>query len=450
MSASNLGVVVLAAGEGTRMKSALHKVLHPVCGRAMAAHILDAARALQPGRLVVVVGHQAEQVRAALGADDVIFVDQTERLGTGDAVARCKAVLDGCARVLVLNGDEPLLTAATLERLLAAGEGAPMAFVTQRVADAGALGRVVRDAEGRVEAIVQAADHSGVAGDAEINWGEYLFDATWLWEQLPRVPLSAKGEIYLTKLADFAFEAGTPAVTVAADPAEALGVDDRVKLAEAERRMRARILERHMLAGVTITDPPTTYIDATVKLAQDVTVLPGCFLRGETTVASGTTIGPGTTLQNATISGGCTVRQSVIEDSRIGARVSVGPFAHVRGGATIGDGCELGNYSEVKNSVLGEGVKMHHFSYLGDADVGDFTNVGAGSITCNYDGVTKHRTTIGTKVFIGSDSMLIAPVRLGDGASTGAGSVVTKDVAAGAKVVGVPARAIPRRKTPEG
>ena len=450
MSAPRLGVVLLAAGQGTRMKSSLHKVLHPVCGKAMASHILDAARELSPDRIVVVVGHHAEQVRAALGAPEITFVDQTELLGTGDAVARCKAALEGCERVLVLNGDEPLLTSATLARLIDAGRGTPMAFVSQRVADAGALGRVRRDGALRVMSIVQAADDPDSDGKAEINWGEYLFEGSWLWEQLPRVPLSPKGERYLTKLADFAFESGTPAVTIAADPVEALGVDDRVKLAEAERRMRERILQRHMLAGVTISDPQTTYIDATVGLATDVTVLPGCHLTGTTVVETGSVIGPGTTLRNAMIGRESGVRQSVIEDSRIGSDVSVGPFAHVRGGATIGDGCELGNYAEVKNSVLGAGVKMHHFSYIGDADVGDYTNVGAGSITCNYDGVQKHRTTIGKRVFIGSDSMLIAPVTLGDGASTGAGSVVTKDVAAGDKVVGVPARAFSPKKPPEG
>lgn len=444
---SKLGVAVLAAGQGTRMKSKLHKVLHPVCGKPMAGHILDAARQLAPARLAIVVGHGAEQVREALGAPDIIFVEQTGQRGTADAVAHCKATLAECDRVLVLNGDEPLVTAETLRRLLEAGEGARMAFVTQQIPDGGSLGRVLRDERGRVQGIVQAADYSGPAGAAEINWGEYLFDAGWLWQMLPQVPVSAKGEYYLTKLADFAYEQGTPAVTIEADPSEALGVDDRLKLAEAERRMRGRILEAHMGAGVTIADPETTYIDADVRLAPDVTILPNCYLYGATSVASDTSIGPGTTLRNAEIGSNTAVQASVIEDSRIGKRVRVGPFAHVRGGAIIGDDCELGNYAEVKNSVLGQGVKMHHFSYMGDATVGENTNIAAGTITCNYDGVRKNRTAIGRDVFIGSDTMLVAPVTLGDGAMTAAGAVVTRDVAAGERVAGVPARPLPPKRT---
>lgn len=445
MSERRLGVIVLAAGEGTRMKSSLHKVLHPVCGKPMALHVLDAARQLQPARIVVVVGHQADAVRAALAADDIVFVDQNERLGTADAVRRCETALTGCDVALVLNGDEPLVTSKTVGSLVTAAEGSVMGFVTQMVPDGGALGRVVRDGSGAVTAIVQAADYHDAAGPAEINWGEYVFDADWLWKSLPNIELSRKGEYYLTKLADFAYEQGTPAVTIPADPKEALGVDDRVRLAEAETRMRARILEAHMLAGVTFIDPSTTYIEARVELEADVTVFPNCYLYGTTHVAANATIGPGTTLRSARIGEGSRVEGSVIEDSTIGAHVSVGPFAHVRGGAQIGDECELGNYAEVKNSVLGRGVKMHHFSYIGDADIGDNTNIAAGTITCNFDGVNKHRTTVGANAFIGSDTMLIAPITIGDGASTGAGAVVTRDVAAGAKVVGMPARAIRRR-----
>lgn len=443
-----IGVIVLAAGQGTRMKSALPKPLHPVCGVPMVSHVIAAARALNPRTIAVVVGHRADLVREALAAPDLHFVEQTELLGTGDAVARCRETLAGCATVLVLNGDEPLVSTGTLERLLAVRGDRPMAFVTQVVPDGGALGRVDRTG-GDVRAIVQAADDPGRSGEAEINWGEYTFAAAWLWDQLPRVPLSPKGERYLTKLADFAFDQGTPAATVPAMDGEALGVDDRVKLAEAERRMRARILERHMLAGVTITDPATTYIDAAVEIAADVTVLPNCYLQGRTTVGANTAIGPATTLRDAHVGEDCDVRQSVVEESRIGRRVRVGPFAHVRGNADIGDDCELGNYSEVKNSNIGRGVKMHHFSYLGDADVGEETNIAAGTITCNWDGVNKNRTTIGARVFIGCDTMLVAPLTIGDDALTGAGAVVTKDIEKGVKVAGVPARPIGRRTPAE-
>ncbi len=440
----SLGVVILAAGQGTRMKSALPKPLHPVCGLPMARHVIDAARELNPERIVVVIGHQGERVREALAAPDLVFVEQTELLGTGDAVRRCEEALAGCDRVLVLNGDEPLVTSNTLQRLLDASEGRAMAFVSQRVADAGALGRVVRDEQGNVRGIVQAADYDGPDGGAEINWGEYVFDAAWLWDNLQRVPLSSKGEYYLTALAEFAYEQGKPAATIEAAEDEALGVDDRVKLAKAEQVMRWRILERHMREGVTIVDPDSTYIDAGVEIAQDVTIHPNCYLQGATRIETNCVIGPGTTLRNSAVGEGSTVRQSVIEESTIGRDVQVGPFAHVRGGAVIGDGCYLGNYAEVKNSNLGRGVKMHHFSYLGDADVGEGANIAAGTITCNFDGVNKHRTTIGAGAFVGCDTMLVAPVRVGDGAITGAGSVVTRDVEDGAKVAGVPARPLRR------
>ncbi len=443
MSEKRLAVVVLAAGEGTRMRSALPKVLHEVCGLPMAAHVLNAARMLAPARIVVVIGHGAEAVKAALAAPDIEFAIQEGRLGTGDAVASARHPAGDATHVLVLNGDEPLVTSDTMTRLVTSGDGQLMAFTTQSLADGGPLGRVLRDGTGVVQSIVQAADLETADGPAEVNWGQYLFDAAWLWEMLPHIPVSPKGEYYLTKLADFAYEAGRPAVTMPLDDAEALGLDDRVKLAEAERRMRTRILEAHMRNGVTIRDPATTYIDAAVELGQDVTVLPGCHLLGASTVAPNTVLGPNTTLRSAAIGEHCTIQSSVIEDSHIGGHVSVGPFAHVRGGATIGDDCYLGNYAEVKNSVLGRGVKMHHFSYVGDADVGDEANIAAGVITCNYDGVNKNRTTIGAGAFIGCDTMLIAPVTVGDAALTGAGSVVNHDVPAGARVAGVPARLLP-------
>jgi len=262
------------------------------------------------------------------------------------------------------------------------------------------------------------------------------------------VPVSPKGEYYLTSLAGAA-AALRPAATVTAAATEALGVDDRVKLAEAEALMRARILERHMLAGVTISDPAATYIDAGVKLAQDVTVLPGSHLQGATTVETGGVIGPASTLRNAVIGPATRVQSSVVEDSRIGARCNVGPFAHVRGNTTAGDDCEIGNYAEVKNSVLGNGVKMHHFSYMGDADIGARANIAAGSITSNFDGVRKHRTTIGEDAFIGCDTLLIAPVTVGDGAYTASGAVVTRDVGPGQTVAGVPARPFERKERAE-
>ena len=447
--ARTLGVVILAAGQGTRMKSALPKVLHPVCGVPMVAHILAAARELAPASLAVVIGHGGKQVRDTLAAADVTFVQQTELLGTADAVRRCRDAMAGCEDVMVLNGDSPLIGAELLRALRDARSPAdPFAFVTCQVSDPGRLGRVVRDGDGLVERIVEAADYEGPGGPAEVNAGQYVFDAARLWAGIIQVPKSAKGEYYLTDMVHIAVSTWTPPVTIDADPSEALGVDDRVKLAEAEQIMRAHILEQHMLEGVTIADPATTYIDANVRIESDVTILPGCALRGETRIATGCIVGPATSLTNARVGRDSTIRNSVVEDSQIGERVRIGPFAHLRSNAVIGDDCEIGNYAEIKNSIIGNRVKMHHFSYIGDADVGDETNIAAGVITCNYDGVNKYRTTIGRKVFIGCDTMLVAPVSLGDGALTGAGSVVTKDVRAGGRVAGVPARALPHVKRP--
>jgi bifunctional UDP-N-acetylglucosamine pyrophosphorylase / glucosamine-1-phosphate N-acetyltransferase len=428
------------------MKSALPKVLHPVCGQPMLAHIIRAAREIEPSQIVVVAGYGGDEVRARTAAPDITFVDQPELLGTADAVRRCREALSGCDQIVVLNGDSPLITGRTIEDLIASREDAPLSFVTCVLEEPGRMGRVLRDSYGRVRDIVEAADYDGDEGDAEINAGQYVFEAEWLWKNIETIPASANGEYYLTLLPRIAHDQQRPARTIEGDPDEVQGVDDRVRLAEVEWLMRQRVLLEHMMNGVTVTDPATTYIDAGVQIAEDVTVLPNCYLYGETRIASNVVIGPGTTLKNAIVGEATRVEASVVEDSALGKRVRVGPFAHVRGGATIGDECELGNYSEVKNSVVGRGVKMHHFSYLGDADVGDGANISAGMITCNFDGVNKHRTVIGAGAFIGCDTMLVAPVTVGDDALTGAGTVVTKDIPAGAKAVGVPARIIGQAK----
>ncbi len=442
---SSLGVIILAAGAGTRMKSALHKVLHPVCGTPMGLHVVNAARALNPAIVAVVVGHQAEAVRTALAGPGVTFVDQPELDGTAGAVRRCRTALAGCDTVLVLNGDSPLIDAGLLEQLMIARGDSALSFLVSPVDDPGRLGRVSRDAAGAVTGIVEAIDYAGPDGPAEINAGQYSFEAVWLWQNIDHVPRSARGEYYLTHLLAVAYEHHRPGIAVTADREEVLGVDDRVRLAEAEGFMRAGILEVHMRRGVTIQDPATTYIDAGVELAQDVTIFANSHLLGSTRVETNCVIGPGTTLRSSSVGAGTKIESSVVEDSSIGANVSVGPFSHIRGGATIGDDCEIHNYAEVKNSVLGRGVKMHHFSYMGDADIGEAANIAAGAITCNFDGVAKHRTTIGARAFIGCDTMLIAPITIGEDAFTATGSVVTRDVAAGERVAGVPARPMPRR-----
>jgi bifunctional UDP-N-acetylglucosamine pyrophosphorylase / glucosamine-1-phosphate N-acetyltransferase len=442
-----LGVVVLAAGMGTRMKSALPKVLHQVGGKPMVAHVVDVAKTLGPDQVTVVIGHGGDLVREALADRGVAFAEQTELLGSGDAVGRCEAALAGCTRVMVLNGDSPLIRAEMLHALDSALGGGVVAFASHPMEDRGGFGRVQRDASGHVAAIVEQSDGGG--GVTERNAGQYVFNADWLWRNVRLVPASEKGEYYLTHLAALARIEGTPAATVSVEPEDVLGVDNRRMLAEAERIMRLRTIDRLLDGGVTIIDPATTYIDAMVQIEADVTVAPNCYLHGNTRVETGATVGPGTTLRNAVVRTGAKVAQSVVEDSEIGTGTIVGPFAHVRGRSTVGANCELGNYSEVNRSQLGDGVKMHHFSYVGDAQVGNNSNMAAGIITCNYDGVNKNRTIIGERVFLGSDTMLIAPITIGDGAITGAGSVVNRDLSPGERVAGVPAKPIQSRKSSE-
>lgn len=447
MSRDKLGVVVLAAGAGTRMRSRLPKVLHTVCGDPQVSHVVAAAAALEPGRIVVVVGHQGQLVRDALRGSPAVFAEQPRQLGTAHAVECSRTALDGCGQVMVLNGDAPLISAQLLGKLSEAlCPPSPLALVTATADKPGRLGRLVRDREGAPAGIVEAADYQGEPGPAEVNAGQYIFDAEWLWEHLPSVAPAPGGERYLTALVAAAADEGRPATTICADLDEVMGVDDRLLLARAEGLLRGRVLEGLMAGGVTIRDPASTYVDARVEIGEDVTVLPGCHILGETQIGTGAVVGPGTTLEDAVIGENSRVRQSVVEQSTVGAGCVVGPFAHLRGGAHIGDRCELGNYAEVKNSNLGPDVKMHHFGYLGDADVGEGTNIAAGVITCNYDGVSKHRTVIGKHAFVGCDTMLVAPVTLGDGAFTAAGAVVTRDVSAGERVAGVPARPLPPKR----
>jgi bifunctional UDP-N-acetylglucosamine pyrophosphorylase/glucosamine-1-phosphate N-acetyltransferase len=447
---NHTAVIVLAAGKGTRMRSRLPKVLHPVAGVPMVEWVVRAAEGLSSGRVIVVTGHESEQVRSALAHHDVTFVEQTALLGTADAVRRCRDATAGFADVLVVNGDCPLVQPETLERIRSARGSGLMAFVTAHVAEPGRLGRVIRGVPGYPERVVEAAEYEGPAGPAEVNAGQYCFDAAWLWEAIERVPQSASGELYLPHLVSAAHAQGHPASTVVADPGEILGVDDRERLAEAEAEMRQRILRQHMRAGVTIADPRTTYIDGTVTIEEDVTILQGCWLSGRTAVATGAVIGPNTTLRDSSVGLDSRVHSSVIEESSIGRHVHLGPFAHVRGGSEIGDGCAIGNYAEVNRSKLGPGVKMHHFSYLGDATVGEGANIAAGVITCNYDGVNKNPTVIGAGAFVGCDTMLVAPVSMGDGAQTGAGTVLNRDLGPRERAVGVPARVIGRREGERG
>lgn len=446
--------VVLAAGKGTRMKSALPKVLHPLLGKPMLAYALEAAQQATGAPPVVVIGHAADQVREGIQpyAPDATFVLQDPPQGTGDAVRCAQSTLVGQADlVLVTNGDMPLLRAETLQRLIAAQQThtGPFTMLTMVAEDPRGFGRVVRDADGFVQAIVEEA-HATPEQRAirELNVGAYCFRADWLWDNLPHLPRSPKGEFYLTDLVARAVAQGlTVQALTLEDPTEAVGVNTRVHLAEAAAVLRQRINIHWMLAGVTLIDPTRTYIESTVTIGQDTVIWPDTYLLGETHIGQGCEIGPNAYLHDTRVGDRCRIFASVLEQAVVEDEVDIGPFGHLRKGAHLARGVHMGNFGEVKNAYLGPGTKMGHFSYIGDATIGAGVNIGAGTITCNYDGERKHHTIIEDGAFIGSDTMLVAPVRIGRGARTGAGAVVTRDVPDHTLAVGVPARMI-RRLTP--
>ncbi len=458
-----LSAVILAAGLGTRLKSALPKVLHPLGGRPLVTYAIAAAAAVTGRPPVLVVGHGAEAVRAALG-DSVTYVEQAEQLGTGHAVlqaaaAQAAAALKGASGlVLVTYGDMPLLTVATLHALVAAQRANPGPFTLLSVeapfnAGLGApalrdFGREVRAADAELAAIVEAAQATPAQyALTEVNVGAYCFRADWLWANLPRLPLSPKGEYYLTDLVGLAVAAGERvAVVTTPDATEAIGINTRVQLAEAEAALRRRVNDYWMLAGVTLLDPATTYIEPGVTLGPDTVVLPNTHLQGTTSIGAGCVLGPNTIVRDTVIGDRCAIECSVLEGATLAEEVSVGPFAHLRKGARLERGVHMGNFGEVKNSTLGPGVKLGHFSYIGDATIGEDVNIGAGTITCNFDGIKKNPTVIGAGAFIGSDTLLVAPVTIGAGARTGAGAVVTKNVAPDTLAVGMPARSIRKLK----
>ena len=442
---SDWAAVILAAGKGARMKSKLPKALHPLCGRPMVRHVERAVRGAGIERVVVIVGVGGGRVRAALGPG-VETVEQGEPLGTGHAAAQAADVLaGGPSHVLVINGDTPLVTSGTLTALMEAHlkGGAPLTFLTARAPDATGFGRVARDEDGAVRAIVEAAECSGTATD-EVNAGVYCFYAAWLWAHVDNVAPSAGGERYITSLAAMAADEGSPPASFeCAEPMEAIGVDTRSRLAEAEAVLRARIREHWMAEGVTLADPATIYIDADAVIGRDTVIHANTSVVGRSEIGEDCAIGPGSIVSGSRIGDGCAVVASVIEEaSRLDAGARVGPYSHVRGGSEIGPGVHLGNFVEVNRSVLGPGTRSHHFSYIGDGLFGADVNVGAGTVTCNFDGEGKHPTVVEDGAFIGSDSMLVAPVHVGAGAKTGAGTVVTRDVPAEGLVVGVPGRPV--------
>jgi bifunctional UDP-N-acetylglucosamine pyrophosphorylase/glucosamine-1-phosphate N-acetyltransferase len=438
----SLSIVILAAGQGTRMKSQLPKVLHPLAGRPMVKYVLDVATQLEPTSLALVVGYGAQQLRQALG-DRILYVEQLEQLGTGHAVLQARELLAGRAKtVLVLYGDTPFITRQTLEAMLAhhTENKAAITLLTFRPDDPTGYARILRDETGRVVGIVEHKEATPEQREiTEVNSGILCFRDAWLWPHLEGLQ-PKHGEYYLTDLVELAVAEEEPVAAKVADATEAMGLDDRVKLARAEALMRQRINEGWMLAGVTLLDPTSTYIDASVKIGQDTVIYPNTHLRDTTVIGHDCRIGPNTIICDSTVGNGCVIEASVVEEATVEDDVDVGPFAHLRKGTHLARGVHIGNFGEVKNSYLGSGTKMGHFSYLGDATLGANVNVGAGTITCNYDGERKHPTVVEDDVFIGSDTMLVAPVKVGKGAKTGAGAVVTRDVPPGQVVYGVPAR----------
>lgn len=427
------------------MKSATPKVLHEICGRSLVGHVLAAAGELEPENLVVVVGHAREQVTGHLGAvaPGVRTAVQDRQKGTGHAVRMALEELGGGpdGTVVVVCGDTPLLTAGTLKQLTAthAADGNAVTVLTAEVPDATGYGRIIRDeATGAVTAIVEHKDATETQRVIrEINSGVFAFDGRLLAQALGKVRTNnSQGEEYLTDVLGILREAGhRVGASVAADHREIAGINNRVQLAEARRILNDRLLNEAMLAGVTVVDPATTWVDVTVTFEQDVIVHPGTQLQGATRLAEGCEVGPNSRLKDTRVGAGARVDSTVAEGATVGAEATVGPFAYLRPGTRLGRKGKIGTYVETKNASIGEGTKVPHLSYVGDATIGEYSNIGAASVFVNYDGQEKHHTTVGSHCRTGSDNMFVAPVTIGDGAYTAAGSVITKDVPPGSLAV---------------
>ncbi|TAL57345.1 bifunctional UDP-N-acetylglucosamine diphosphorylase/glucosamine-1-phosphate N-acetyltransferase GlmU [Pandoraea sp.] len=434
-----MNIVILAAGLGKRMRSSLPKVLHPLAGRPLLGHVIDTARALSPGRLVVVIGHGAGRVREALGAPDILFAEQAEQLGTGHAVQQAAAQLDESVPTLVLYGDVPLTRAQTLRQLVQAAGDRKLGVLTVSLDDPSGYGRIVRDAAGRVQRIVEQKDATPEQlAIHEINTGIIVAPTRRLKAWLGTLSNSnAQGEYYLTDVVERAVADGMDVVTAQPDAAwETLGVNSKTQLAELERIHQRNVALALTDAGVTVLDPARLDVRGTLTCGNDVTIDVGCVFEGQVSLADGVVIGPHCVIRDSEIGAGTHVDAfSHLDGARIGAQARIGPYARLRPGAALADEVHIGNFVEVKNSTLAAGAKANHLAYVGDSTVGARVNVGAGTITCNYDGANKHRTVIEDDVFIGSDTQLVAPVTVGKGATIAAGTTVWQNVEAGALVL---------------
>ena len=441
---AELATITLAAGKGTRMKSELPKVLHKVAGKTMVQHAVDTVEQLEPVHNIAVVGYKAEQVKKKT-AGEIEFVLQEEQLGTGHAVKQTQNLLaDFSGTVLVIYGDTPLLTAETLNQLVTTHhqKSAAATILTAEIDDPTGYGRIVRNEKGQVVKIVEEKDTTEAeAKIKEINTGICCFDSELLWSALEKItPDNAQGEYYLTDVPGIlAQEEKLVTAVVTDNREETVGVNTKKHLARAESILRRRICDRHLEAGVTIVDPDNTYIDSEVEIGQDTIIYPFTFLEGKTKIGSKVVIGPRSRIVDSTLEAGVEVETSTIVESEIGPQSTVGPYAYIRPGTQIGARAKIGDFVEVKKAEIAEESKVPHLSYVGDAKLGQQVNLGAGTITANYDGKEKHQTIIGDQVFIGSNSTLVAPIKVGARSVTGAGAVVTKDVEAETTVVGVPA-----------
>lgn len=425
--------VILAAGQGTRMKSKLYKVLHPILGQPMIQYVLNALAKVSIDETVTVVGHGAEKVKETVGSKSE-FVLQAEQLGTAHAVMQAESLLKNKqGTTLVVCGDTPLITVETFEKLFAYHEetGAKATILSAEIDNPTGYGRIIRDEAGNVEGIVEEKDATEAERKInEINIGTYCFDNELLFETLQQVDNdNAQGEYYLPDVIEILQKQGEKvAAYVAKDQNEALGINDRIALAEAEQIMKRRINNNHLLSGVTITDPNNTYIGPNVSIEQDAIIYPGSVIFGESRIGSGAIIGPHSEINDSTIGNDTSVRQSTINSSKIGDNVAVGPYAHIRPESEIGNHVRVGNFVEIKKSKISDEAKIPHLSYIGDATIGERVNIGSGTITVNYDGKNKHETIIGDDSFIGCNSNLVAPVTVESGSYVAAGSTITKDV----------------------